>query len=296
MTYPLQNPDSPLSVRIVSGLLLLVWPACATPDVTRKAEALYQQTKYGSSLEVLATDPAPDAATYALMGKNYFKLAEYRMATQMFERAHSFSPQECEYELWLGRSYGRRAETGSPLLAASNASKARQHFENAAALDPHNADALSDLFEYYLQAPEVLGGGLDKAERIAQKIAAERPAEAHFALSELADRRKQYAEAETQLRQAIHLEPGQAGRVLDLAHYLAKRGRVAESDALFVEASRLGPEDPRVLFERAETYIEQQRNPEEARNLLQQYLNSSLTPDDPSKSAAKKLLRRVTSK
>jgi tetratricopeptide (TPR) repeat protein len=296
MTYPRQRFDFPPSIRILSALLLLLLPAFATPDLTRRAEALYHQTEYKASLQILSADPTPDSATYALMGKDYYMLAEYHMATELFERAHSLRPQESEYELWLGRAYGRRAETGSRLLAATNASKARQHFENAAALDPHNADALSDLFEYYLKAPEALGGGLEKAEKIAQKIAAEKPAEAHLEFSEIAERRKQYAEAETQLRQAIELEPGHVGRVLDLAHYLAKRGRAAESDALFAEASRLRPEDPRVLFERAETYIEQQRNPEEARHLLQQYLSSSLTPDNPSKSAAEKLLHRVTSK
>jgi hypothetical protein len=34
-------------------------------------------------------------------------------------------------------------------------------------LNPRNMDALSDLFEYYLEAPGFMGGGLDKAAGVA---------------------------------------------------------------------------------------------------------------------------------
>ncbi len=188
---------------------------------------------------------------------------------------------------------GKRAETGGWLMAAPNASRARQHFEKAAALDPHNSEALNDLFDYYLNAPEILGGGLDKAETIAHKIATERPAESHFELAQIAEHRKQFSEAESHLRRAMELAPQQVGRVLDLARYLAKHGRVAESDALFVQASQLGPNDSRVEFARAKTYIEQRRNLEQARKLLRQYLQSNLTPDDPPKATAEKLLHQA---
>jgi Flp pilus assembly protein TadD len=83
------------------------------------------------------------------------------------------------------------------------------------------------------------------------------------------------------------------GRVLDLARFLARRGRIAESDAVFVRASQVAPNAPSVVFARAKTYIDQRRNLEQAHKLLQQYLDSPLTPDDPPKSAAEKLLRQA---
>lgn len=258
-----------------------------------RAEALYEQTDYQSSLRILSVDPAPDAASLALMGKNHYMLGDYREATQLFEKALSRNPRSSEYELWLGRAYGKRAETGGWLMAPSNASKARQHFEKAAALDAHNAEALNDLFDYYLNAPGFLGGGLEKAEAAARQIAANRPAEYHFELAQIAERRKQDAEAEDHLRRAMELAPGQVGRVLDLARYLARHGRVAESDTVFNQASQLAPHDPRVAFARAKTYIDQRRNLEQAQKLLHQYLDCRLTPDDPPKSAAEKLLRQT---
>jgi Flp pilus assembly protein TadD len=261
--------------------------------MSREAASLYQQTDYQASLKILSVETRPGADSYALMGKNYFMLGDYRRATELFEKALALNPRSSEYELWLGRAYGKRAETGGWLMAASNASKARQHFEKAAALDAHNAEALNDLFDYYLNAPGVLGGGLDKAAAVARQIAATRPAEYNFELAQIAERRKQFPEAEDHLRRAMELAPTEAGRVLDLARYLARRGRIAESDAVFVRANQLAPNDPRVAFARAKTYIDQRRNLEQAQKLLHQYLDSRLTPDDPPKSVAEKLLRQA---
>src|SRR5262249_36120025 len=143
-------------------------------------------------------------------------------------------------------------------------------------LDPLNEEALNDLFDYYLEAPGFLGGGYEKAEAVAQKIAARNPAEGHFAQAQLADKRKQFDTAEEQLRRAMELAPRQVGRVLDLARYLAKHGRIPESEAAFDKAEQLAPNSPKVHFARARTYVEQKRNLDRAKALLKQYLESSL--------------------
>src|SRR5277367_3211607 len=194
-------------VRILGGLLLVVTNTWASPDVVREASALYQRTDYEHSLHLLAQDPMPDAGGYLLTGQNYFMLGDYKKATEFFEKAVAVSPSNSEYELWLGRAWGRRAETGSWLTAGSHASKARQSFERAVALDPHNHEAKNDLFDFYLNAPGFLGGGLDKAEAIAKSIAAERPPEHEFEEAQIADHKKDYAAAEAHLRRAMELAP-----------------------------------------------------------------------------------------
>ena len=288
-----------LSMRVLSGFLLFVVAAAAAAatdshqDTVRQANALYQRTLYEDSLHVLAGDSTPDAAAYLLSGKNYFMLGDYKRATEFFEKALALSPSNSDYELWLGRAWGRRAETSGWLTAGLHASKARQCFEKAVALDPHNREAKNDLFDFYLNAPGFLGGGLEKAEAIAKSIANERPPESEFEEAQLADRRKDYAAAEAHLRRAMELGPSEAGRVVDVARYVAKRGRLAESDALFEQARKLAPSQPRVSFAEARVDVENHRNLEQARGLLQQYLHSSLTPEDPPRQEAEKLLRRA---
>jgi Flp pilus assembly protein TadD len=160
-------------------------------------------------------------------------------------------------------------------------------------LDPHNREASNDLFDFYLNAPGFLGGGIDKAEAIAKSIAHERPPESAFEEAQIADRRKDYAAAEAHLRRAMELAPTEAGRIVDLARYTAKRGRFQESDQLFEQARKLAPSQPRIAFAQARMDVENHRNLEQARRLLEEYLRASLTPDDPPRQEAEKLLRRA---
>jgi Flp pilus assembly protein TadD len=280
-------------MRVLGCLLLLVMSATASPDVVSRASALYQRTDYTASLHVLEQDPAPDAAGYLLTGKNYFMSGDYKKAVEFFEKAIAIFPANSEYELWLGRAWGRRAETGGWLTAASHASKARQCFEKAVALDPNNREAKNDLFTYYLNAPGFLGGGMEKAEAAARSIAQERPPEYNLEEAQIAEKKKDYAAAEAHLRRAMELAPTEPGRVLDLARFLAKRGRVQESDLLFEQARKMFPGQPKVAFAEASVDIENNRRIKKARALLEEYLHAILTPDDPPRQDAERLLRRT---
>jgi Flp pilus assembly protein TadD len=280
-------------MRVLSGLLLLVTIASASLDVVRRAGDLYQRTDYAGSLHILEEDPAPDGAVYLLTGKNYFMSGDYKKAVEFFEKAVAASPSNSENELWLGRAWGRRAETGGWLTAASHASKARQCLEKAIALDPGNREAKNDLFEFYLNAPGFLGGGIDKAEAAAKSIALERPPQYENEEAEIADKKKDYAAAEAHFRRAMELAPTEPGRMLDLARYLAKRRRLNESDQLFEKAEKMFPGQPKIAFADAAVDIENNRNLKKARALLEEYVHANLTPDDPPRQEAEKLLRRI---
>ena len=47
------------------------------------------------------------------------------------------------------------------------------------------------------------------------------------------------------------------------------------------------------MFAKADLYIQSKRNLDQAKELLKRYLNSPLTPDDPPRADAEKLLKRV---
>src|SRR6185369_4443450 len=120
-------------------------------------------------------------------------------------------PRNSEIQLWLGRAFGRLAETSSFISAPGYASHCRQAFERAVELDSKNLEAWNDLFAYYLDAPGFLGGGLDKAETVAAKISALNEAEGHFARAQLAEHRKDFEGAEKELRRAVELAPQAPG-------------------------------------------------------------------------------------
>jgi len=281
------------------GILLLcsTLPVAAAgiPEYARARE-LYLHTEYRQSLAVLSQAREKDAAALELAGQNHYMLGELPQAIDTFGKALALtrdnSLRSSIYH-WLGRAQGRRAETSSFMTAPGYASKARASFEEAVRLDPNNDEALNDLFDYYLQAPGFLGGGIDKAEALAQRIAQRSESEGEFAQAQVAQKRKQYDQAEQHFRRAAELEPRDQGRWIDLAKFLARRGKLAESDAMFDRAASVAPGAPQLMFARAEIYIDRHYRLDDAHMLLDRYLRSPLTPDDPPRERARALLEKI---
>ncbi len=281
--------------RMARTILALAMAAAlwaATPEFDR-ARKLYNRTDFDGSLKILLAIEPKDAAVLELIGRNYYMTGDYRRATDWLEKALAAAPSSSSPALWLGRAYGRRAETSSMLTAPGYAGKARKYFEKAVALNPRDLEAANDLLEYYLQAPGFLGGGYEKAAELAERIAERDPVEGYYARAKLAEKRKDSRGAEEHLRRAAEMAPQQVGRLIDLAKFLARQGRFQESDQSFQRAETIAPNSPKLMFERANTYIKSGRNLQQARALLQRYLNAELTPDDPPRYVAEELLRKV---
>lgn len=272
------------------SLLLALVPLFAAADELDRAQALYNRTEYRAALDALKGQSQPSALLVA--GKAAFQLEDYKGAEEILLRAAQADPKSSAIQHWLGKAHGRRAENSNFLTAAGLAGKCVRAFEKAVELDPANKEAWSDLLEYYLSAPGFMGGGMDRAVAAAAKIAALDTAEGHYAQARIAEKRKDLTAAETNYRRAMDLAPKDAGRILDVARFLARRGQWEPAEAMFARAEQAQPGAPKIKFARAETYIEGKRNLAEARRLLEAYLKATVTPDDPSKLEAQRLLKK----
>jgi tetratricopeptide (TPR) repeat protein len=259
------------------------------------ARELYRKTEYRAALEALQPAQSQDPAVWHLAGRALFGMGEYQKAQEWFEKAAQAEPRHGEHMHWLGKTLGRRAETASFITAPKYAVECRKAFEKAVEIDPKNTEAWSDLLEYYLSAPGFLGGGVDKAAAAAVRIGQLDLAEGHFAQAKLAEKKDDWNAAEQHWRAAAELAPKNAGRWIDLARFLSRRGRLEESDKAFEKAAQAEPgAEPRIWFARAESDIGQKRNLAQARQLLNRYLGAPVTPDDPSKDEARKLLKKIS--
>ncbi len=283
-----------MQARMRNLLILAVLSAltgAAQTSGLERARELYLRTDYEQALILLDSLSVKSADAYLLTGMVQYMRGEFKKSSDALEQGVQLAPGSSNVQLWLGRAYGRRAETSSFLTAPGLANRARASFEKAVALDPGNKDAVGDLFDYYLEAPGFLGGGTDKARALAERYKSSEPAEYYYRLARIASKGKDSKTAEEQLRQAMDAAPQQLGRVIDLAKFLARQGRYQESDAAFTQAEEMAPASPRLLFERAKSYIEAKRNLGTARELLGRYLKAPLTPDDPPRSEAEHLLK-----
>ncbi len=280
-------------VRILATFLAFAGIAVSAGPEIDEARKLYNSTDFERSLRVLHAIPSKDGAVYELIGRNYYMMTDYKKATEALEKAAALEPSNGQYALWLGRAWGRRAETSSPFTAPAHAAKARQYFEKAVQLEPKNLEAQSDLFEYYLEAPGFLGGGMEKAQARAVEIGKLNPAEGQWAEAKIAEKRKEHGSVESHLRKAIDLAPHQVGRVIDLAKFLVAQGRFQEADQNFARAEKIAPNSPQLIFAKAEAYIKAKRNLEVAKELLKKYMTLTLSAEDVPRSEAAKLLRQV---
>jgi tetratricopeptide (TPR) repeat protein len=282
------------AIRMTGAVALLSIAAAAragSADLER-AQAQYQRTDYKATVSTLLSVSPKSPAVHALIGKAYYMDGQYKDSISCLEQAVAEDPLTSSYYDWLGKAYGRRAEQSIFLKALPYANKTREAFEKAVALDPSNLEALGDLFEYYLQAPGVVGGGMDKAEAVAARIGRLSEAEYHYDRARIAEKHKKFQVVEEELTKAMQLAPGDIGRMIDLARFLSERGRYEESDKLFSMAGQLEPDAPKLMFARAAAYIQGGRNLEDARTLLRQYSESRITPDDPPRSEVARLLAR----
>lgn len=246
----------------------------------------------------LAQAAGPAAAAYA-RGIEHYTAANYKQAQQAFEQAVEADPGNADYHLWLGRAYGRRAETNSGLKMLASlglARKTRACFERAAALDGENLDALESLFRYYIEAPAMVGGGASKALAVAQQIESVNPAAGARAWAVYREAQKNFDQAETALEKARELEPAAVGHLLAHASFLARRGRHEQADALFTDALRREPDNPSAWLARAKALIRGKRKSRygEARDLLRRYLETPLAePDAEPYANVRKLLKEI---
>lgn len=190
-----------LSILIL--LALLIRPLRAADLVT--AEADLQAGKADDAISLLSAalraNPS-DPEANNLLCRVDFTLKQFDQASSYCEKAVQLRSEDSNYHLWFGRALGERADRASFMNAFSLAKRTRAELETAVHLDPHNGDALSDLGEFYKEAPGVVGGGIDRAEDIARQLDSVEPPRAHILRAEIAEKQKDLATAEREYKAA----------------------------------------------------------------------------------------------
>jgi tetratricopeptide (TPR) repeat protein len=146
-----------------------------------------------------------DAAYY--LGRTYFSLRKWDTAAEWLEKAAALAPRQSPVQLWLARSYGQAAQRASVFKQPGLAKKAKAAWDKAVALDPNNLDARSDLIQYYLIAPGILGGSVEKAKEQAAEIQKRDALRGAQAFATIHLNQKDFAAAERELKEAIQKAP-----------------------------------------------------------------------------------------
>ena len=229
------------------------------------------------SLQGRLTAAPNDAESYNLMCRAHFSLGNWDRGIPYCEKSVKLAPDNSRYHLWLGRIYGEKADRAGWFTAASLAGKVRDQFEESVKLNPDNVDARTDLAEFYLEAPGMIGGGRDKAEAQANALERLDPGKAHWVRGRIAEKNKELATAEKEYRAAVDVSHGSALSWLNLALFFRNHNRLDEMEDAIRHASATQTGHSEVLVDAAETLNRTGRNTATAIDLLRRYLSSSST-------------------
>jgi len=222
-----------------------------------------------------------DAASYNFLCRAYFAVSNWDRAVTACEKAVALAPDKSEYHLWLGRSYGEKADASNFFAAAGLAKKVRTEFERAVALDPKNAINRTDLAEFYLEAPGIVGGGQDKARAQADALSQLDAAKAHWIIGRIAEKNKDTATAEREYRAAIEESHGNASTWLNLALFYRNTKRFDEMQDALKHAASAPIDRADVLIDAASTLLRTNRDLPFAVQLVQRYLASPTVEQAP---------------
>jgi tetratricopeptide (TPR) repeat protein len=264
-------------------LALFAFVACGLA-VAQSPEDMLAAGRVDNAIAVLdarlKTAPG-DAESYNLLCRSYFVLGNWDRAISACEKAVGLDAGNSRDHLWLGRAYGEKAAEAHFFTAITLAQKVRSEFETAVQLSPSNVDARSDLAEFYLEAPGIVGGGQEKAEAEARSLATIDPAKAHWVTARIAQKNHDDATAEKEYRAAVEASHGGALAWLNLAFFYRRSERLDDMENAINHATSAQTNASEVLMEAAETLIGAGRNFPYAVQLLKLYLSSPTVEQAP---------------
>jgi tetratricopeptide (TPR) repeat protein len=285
----------PASLRLKTGFAAAVFlgavAACASAGIAQKGtlaeiDAALQEGEADKALALVDALPqagANDAEAQNLECRVHFTLQQWNEAASECQQAVNLDQENSNYHLWLGRALGEWADRASFLSAYSLGKRVRTEFETAVRLDPRNPAALSDLGSFYKDAPALMGGGLDKAEDVADQLDKVDAGRAHQLRGEIAEQSKDYGAAEREFKQAVATSAHPALEWTVLASFYLHRQEWLQMDSAIHNCVTAAVRDPGAdvaLYDGAGVLIKAKRDPQLAAKMLEDYLAGTSKSDE----------------
>lgn len=196
--------------RLLLLLCLVLTPGLAQAADTARADALLRERDPGAPAaiaELLRAHP-DDPAVRVLQIRLMIQEQRAKDAVELAEDLVDDAPGSGLAHLWLGNAYGNRIGQLGTFGQGLMAPKLRRAFERAVELDPGLHEARTALVEFYLMAPGIIGGSVEKARAQAAELQRRDPPRGHYALARIAQQEQRLDDARRHYLDAYAARPG----------------------------------------------------------------------------------------
>ena len=260
--------------------ILALPPASRAADLPSATRALLDgnnDSAIAQLKQVLSSDPSNGQAHLLLCRAYYAQSMASAAAAECAAALHTLASDSSAQD-WAGRAYGMQASGAGPITGLRLAKKVRNAFEAAVRINPLNGDAVNDLSEYYIQAPSIVGGGLDKAALLAERSQSQLPQNAHRMRAMAAEKQKDYGTAEREFRAATAVA-NQPNAWADLGAFYSRHAQPDKAVEALRRSIALNHPHDATLVDAATTLTEINREPRLAERALRDYLASPSKSD-----------------
>ena len=151
-------------------LILIFTAFIATPMAyANVAIEAFEAEDYERAEKLLKQQEAtPETKLY--LARTAMHLGKLDDAEEIMEEVLESKTNDSNAHYWFARISAQQAANASIFSAPGYASDAKEHFIKAVELDPNNTDAIQGLMGFYSQAPAIVGGSMEKAHELANKL------------------------------------------------------------------------------------------------------------------------------
>jgi tetratricopeptide (TPR) repeat protein len=261
-------------LAIVLGIATAA-PSAAQAPALDSAVRLFDAREYAAARARLAAvstaEPANAEAAYYL-GRVAIVDGDAKAAVAYLERAVRLAPRTAAYHHWLGRAYGRQVRRVNRVRQAFVAKKIRRAFQTAVALDPSDVAARRDLLQFYLVAPGIVGGSVDRARAQARELAARSPMLGRVAAGWIAEASNDNAAAERAYLDAVAQYPDSAEPYLALGALYQRTEAWDRAFDVYDRLLRACPREVQAYYQLGRAASLSGRNLDRGARALQTYL------------------------
>ena len=193
------------------------------------------------AFEKLAAADPQNAEAQDFLAQLALRRDDAEKAMAYAEKATALAPDNAGYQDTLGDAYGVSAQKAGVFSKFGLAKKCLAAYQRAAALAPDNVEFHLNLFEYYRQAPGLVGGGSEKAEAEAAIITKLNPIQGHTAYATLYTADKKFDEAHAHIAEIKKLDANR-GHLAAATLYVTEK-KYDQALAEFDEVLKTAPDD-----------------------------------------------------